>query len=154
MEWKGKNMATQSRVVSDVITPILFREGAGVLLKRSIATQRLDYLDPFLLFDRFGSDNPRDYLAGFPMHPHRGIETVTYMLAGQVDHKDSLGNAGTIGAGDAIEAQSGDRPVRFLLVSGKPLGEAIARYGPFVMNTRQEIAQVLRDLENGTFVSP
>src|SRR4030066_726498 len=86
--------------VSQIITPIQVLEGAGVLLKRSIATRTLDYIDPFLLLDHFGSDNPNDYLAGFPMHPHRGIETVTYMLAGRVNHKDSLGNSGTIGAGD------------------------------------------------------
>ncbi len=281
-------MAQQARTVTDVIQPILVREGAGVLLKRSMATQRLDYLDPFLLFDHFGSDNPRDYLAGFPMHPHRGIETVTYMLAGSVTHRDSLGNAGTIGAGDVqwmtsgrgimheempqpvngkmggfqlwvnlparlkmsppryqeiaartipeatrdgsrirviagmvdnvhgpvteiaadptyldvtvhanatftqpiskghtafayvfegegtfggdtaisatclailsdgdyIEVRTGASPLRFLLVSGKPLGEPIARYGPFVMNTRAEIQQALLDLQNGTFVRP
>jgi redox-sensitive bicupin YhaK (pirin superfamily) len=252
----------------------------------------LDYLDPFLLFDHFGSDNPDDYLAGFPMHPHRGIETVTYMLAGEVNHRDSLGNAGTIGPGDVqwmtagggimheempaprhgkmagfqlwvnlparlkmtrpryqeitsaqipvteredgvkirviagtadgvrgpvteivadptylditipqhgsftqgverghaafayifegeaifgiaehnegrtirhpklvvfndgdyVQAQATDQPVRFLLVSGKPLNEPIARYGPFVMNTAEEIQQALVDLRNGTFV--
>jgi len=60
----------------------------------------LDYLDPFLLLDHFGSDNPDDYIAGFPMHPHRGIETVTYMLSGAVKHKDSLGNEGVIESGD------------------------------------------------------
>jgi redox-sensitive bicupin YhaK (pirin superfamily) len=63
-------------------------------------TRRRDYLDPFLLFDHFGSDDPADYIAGFPMHPHRGIETVTYMLDGVVEHQDSLGNAGSIGGGD------------------------------------------------------
>lgn len=89
-----------ARSVLDVIKPIYVIEGAGVRLRRSIATQTLDYLDPFLLFDHFGSDNPEDYLAGFPMHPHRGIETVTYMLDGHVDHKDSMGNSGTIGKGD------------------------------------------------------
>jgi redox-sensitive bicupin YhaK (pirin superfamily) len=247
-------------------------------------------VDPFLLFDHFGSDDPRDYLAGFPMHPHRGIDTVTYMLAGLVDHKDSLGNAGTIGAGDvqwmtsgggilheempkpkdgkmegfqlwvnlparlkmsrpryqeipaaripevrrpdgvkvrvvAGEAEgvrgpvteiaadpeyldvtvpggveyvqrvpeghaavayvfegdgvfggdgeqvvpatrlvifgdgdhvrakaAGRKHVRFLLLSGKPLREPIARYGPFVMNTQEEIEQALEDLRKGTFV--
>ncbi len=93
-------MTHTPRKVEQVITPIQVMEGAGVLLKRSIATRTLDYLDPFLLLDHFGSDNPADYLAGFPMHPHRGIETVTYMLAGRVNHKDSLGNAGTIGGGD------------------------------------------------------
>jgi redox-sensitive bicupin YhaK (pirin superfamily) len=276
-----------SRPVKDVITPQPVTEGAGVRLKRSIATRTLDYLDPFLLFDHFGSDNPEDYLAGFPMHPHRGIETVTYMLAGSVNHKDTLGNAGSIGAGDVqwmtagggimheempqpvngrmegfqlwvnlparlkmsppryqeipastvpettldggarvrviagrvngvrgpvteiaadpeyldvrmpaqtrfnqaipgghtafayvyegqaqfganqtvsgpslvvfddgdmVSVTTSDQAVRFLLVSGKPLHEPIARYGPFVMNTREEIEQALRDLRNGTFV--
>lgn len=280
------------RHVQDVIEPQFVREGAGVRLRRSIATRRLDYLDPFLLFDHFGSDDPGDYLPGFPMHPHRGIETVTYMLDGVVDHKDSLGNSGTIGAGDvqwmtsgsgilheemprpkngkmygfqlwvnlpaknkmtrpryqevpsaripqiareggvrirviagevdgvrgavteinadpgyldvsipvgrsfgqpvsrghvasayvfegkgdfggdvkgggievsspnlvvfgegdSVFVRTGRYPVRFLLLSGKPLGEPIARYGPFVMNTKEEIDQALSDLRNGTFV--
>jgi len=286
-------MSLEIRPVAQVIEPQPTLEGAGVRLVRSIATARLDYLDPFLLFDHFGSDDPRDYLAGFPMHPHRGIETVTYMLAGEVDHRDTLGNAGAIGAGDVQwmtagggimheemprphdgrmggfqlwvnmpaklkmsapryqdvpaatipvverddgarvrvvageidgvrgpvreiyaepeyldvtlpagvgfeqpvprghtafayvfegegrfgdEARAGDgeavahprlvvfgdgdvvrvradaSPVRFLLVSGAPLGEPIARYGPFVMNTRAEIEQALRDLRDETFV--
>jgi redox-sensitive bicupin YhaK (pirin superfamily) len=285
-------MDHKPRKVREVITPKAVIEGAGVKLKRSIATDKLNYLDPFLLFDHFGSDDPEDYLAGFPMHPHRGIETVTYMLAGKVDHKDSLGNAGTIGGGDVQWMTSGggilheempkpvdgkmdgfqlwvnlpaklkmsrptyqeipsaaipsvkrkdgvhilvvagkaegvqgavkeiaadpvylditippngtfthvmerghaafayvfqgsgvfgitkedegrtvDRPrlivlddgdllevraskqgVRFLLVSGKPLREPIARHGPFVMNTKEEIRQALEDLRNGTFV--
>src|SRR5512134_1705104 len=93
-------MAPKARMIADIIEPQPVIEGAGVKLRRSIATRRLNYVDPFLLFDHFGSDDPRDYLAGFPMHPHRGIETVTYMLAGLVNHKDSIGNAGTIGAGD------------------------------------------------------
>ncbi len=284
------------RRVTNIIDPIYVLEGAGVRLRRSIATQTLDYLDPFLLFDHFGSDDPHDYLAGFPMHPHRGIETVTYMLDGQVDHKDSMGNAGTIGKGDIqwmtsgsgilheempkepeegimegfqlwvnlpaklkmttpryrgitsskipevkddnsvtvkivagdyegvkgaiseiyadpeyldvniparssfeqhikrghtafayifegdgifgdfelesfkkgtniqatrmaifgdgdlVRAYADQNPVRFLLVSGKPLNEPIARYGPFVMNTTNEIEQALRDLQNDNFV--
>lgn len=276
-----------SRKVQRLITPQPVVEGAGVRLKRSIATRELDYVDPFLLFDHFGSDNPDDYLAGFPMHPHRGIETVTYMLAGAVNHKDSLGNSGTLVSGDVqwmtagggilheempqprdgkmegfqlwvnlparlkmtrpryqeiraeqiptvtrpngacfrvvagevdgvagpvteiaadptylditipagqalahavsrghaafaylfegsaafgdeaesasprlvvfedgdfISARAGAQGARFLLVSGKPLGEPISRYGPFVMNTRAEILQALQDLRNGTFV--
>ena len=293
-------MNEQARTVERVITPQPVIEGAGVRLKRSIATPTLDYVDPFLLFDHFGSDDPDDYLAGFPWHPHRGIETVTYMLAGEVDHRDSIGNAGAIGAGDvqwmtagggimheemprapedghmegfqlwvnlpaalkmshpryqdlsaaqipevrrddgtvirvvagevdgvrgavseiyaepeyldvslpagahfaqpvprghaalayAFEGEGRLRrrrrprataatstaccsrrrrwrssatatwsawrpdgaPVRFLLVSGKPLGEPIARYGPFVMNTREELSLALRDLQNDTFV--
>jgi len=283
-------MASGIRKIADIVAPQPVVEGAGVKLRRSIATDRLNYVDPFLLFDHFGSADPRDYLPGFPMHPHRGIETVTYMLAGVVDHKDSLGNAGTIGAGDVqwmtagggilheempkpregkmegfqlwvnlparlkmtrpryqevaaaripevrrndgvrvrvvagvaegvrgpvteIAADpeyldvvvpggaefvqpiprghaalaylfegaatfdgEGTAPVaaarmvvfsdgdhvrasaaegahaRFLLISGKPLGEPIARYGPFVMNTRREIEQALEDLRAGTFV--
>ncbi len=279
------------RKIETIIEPMPVVEGAGVLLKRSIATPRLDYVDPFLLFDHFGSDDPDDYMAGFPMHPHRGIETVTYMLAGAVQHKDSLGNVGVIetgdvqwmtagggimheempqeregrmegfqlwvnlparlkmcrpryqgvlageipaaplagggsarviagaveglgglvqgpvqeiaadptyldvslpagsqatlpapsghttlaylfagsasfdahgpleatrmlvfGEGEAVNAEAGKNGARFLLISGKPLGEPVARYGPFVMNTRQEILQALDDLRHGTFV--
>lgn len=274
------------RKVETAITPIQVMEGAGVRLRRSIATRQLDYLDPFLLFDHFGSEDPQDYLAGFPMHPHRGIETVTYLLSGEVHHADSIGNSGSIGAGDvqwmtagggimheempqsspeplngfqlwvnlparlkmcppryqdvpaksipvatpqpgvairviagevagvkgpvkeiaadpqyfdvsleagaayrfavgsdhtafaylysgsaafggttvaatrlvifgpgdAIAVEAGENGARFLLVSGKPLGEPIARYGPFVMNTEEEIRQALDDLRNGTFV--
>ena len=283
-------MDLQPRSVARVVEPESVLEGAGVRLRRSIATRTLDYVDPFLLFDDFGSDNPDDYMAGFPMHPHRGIETVTYMLAGAVKHKDSLGNSGVIEAGDvqwmtagggimheempqrrpeemvgfqlwvnlparlkmtspryqeipsadipemerdgsrlrviagyvdgvrgavtdiaadpcyldvaipahrtfsqplekghtcvaylfqgsgifgapssgAVEVSSpklvvlgeGDlvqvrthgEAARFLLISGKPLHEPIARYGPFVMNTREEIQKALADLRNGTFV--
>lgn len=277
------------RQVSHIITPDAVTDGAGVSIRRSIATRTLNYLDPFLLFDHFGSDNPDEYMAGFPMHPHRGIETVTYMQRGVVRHKDSIGNAGVIGPGDVqwmtagrgimheempqagesglsgfqlwvnlpavekmtapryqevlsneipevplenggmvrvitgaykgrtgpvteiaiapvyldvhlpagksftidapaghtvfayvyngggsfadtavdgrqpklvifedgthLEAQAGDHPLSFLMVMGKPIGEPIARYGPFVMNTREEIMQALRDLENGTFVT-
>ena len=276
-----------TRSVQRIIEPLPVMEGAGVHLKRSIATRTLDYLDPFLLWDHFGSDNPADYLAGFPMHPHRGIETVTYMLAGEAHHKDSLGNSGVIGPGDVqwmtsgsgimheemprprdgkmggfqlwvnmpaalkmsrpryqdvpaaripsvtrpdgstirvvagtvdgvsgpvteiyadpvyldvtipsdrefvhpvprghtvfaylfegaasfgggyevpalklvvfedgdqVQVRAGMRGARFMLASGKPLGEPVARYGPFVMNTRAEIMQALDDLRNGTFV--
>ncbi len=285
-------MNTQPRKVIQIIKPQTVMEGAGVRLKRSIATATLDHLDPFLLFDHFGTDNPDDYIKGFPMHPHRGIETVTYMINGHVNHKDSIGNSGSIGSGDIqwmtagggimheempqpaqgemvgfqlwvnlparlkmtkpryqdiisnqipevtredgvkirviagevdgvrgaiseifadpayldvsipakgsfshpvekehtafayvfegrgffgtdenaqqssvsqpglvvlgdgdyIQAGAANEPVRFLLISGKPLNEPIARYGPFVMNTQEEIQQALKDLKNGTFV--
>ena len=283
-------MNNQPRKVINIIEPQTVLEGAGVRLKRSIATATLDNLDPFLLFDHFGSKDPADYIKGFPMHPHRGIETVTYMIQGVVNHKDSIGNSGSISSGDIqwmtsgggimheempqsgqeemigfqlwvnlparlkmgrpryqsifadqipqvsradgvkilviagkvddvrgpvtdIEAdpiyldiivpehgvfthpverghtafayvfegqglfgsngaekaithlrlvefsdgdyvtvEATDQHVRFLLVSGKPLNEPIARYGPFVMNTQQEIQQALEDLRNGTFV--
>ena len=75
-------------------------DGAGVKLRRIFAHDHTSLTDPFLLLDHFGSISPDDYLKGFPWHPHRGIETVTYMLKGRVDHGDSIGNAGTIGPGD------------------------------------------------------
>lgn len=75
-------------------------EGAGVRLHRAFGFGKTDAFDPFLLFDDFRNDNPADFLKGFPWHPHRGIETITYVLAGNVEHGDSLGNRGTLGAGD------------------------------------------------------
>src|SRR5260370_22080332 len=75
-------------------------EGAGVHLQRAFGFGDTSAFDPFLLFDDFRNDNPDDYLAGFPWHPHRGIETITYVLAGTVAHGDSLGNRGALGAGD------------------------------------------------------
>ena len=75
-------------------------EGAGVRLRRAFGFGNTDEFDPFLLLDDFRNENPDDYLAGFPWHPHRGIETITYVLAGTVSHGDSLGNRGTLGAGD------------------------------------------------------
>ena len=75
-------------------------EGAGVHLRRAFGFGNSEDTDPFLLFDDFRNENPADYLAGFPWHPHRGIETITYVLAGSVEHGDSLGNTGKLGAGD------------------------------------------------------
>lgn len=75
-------------------------EGAGVRLRRAFGFGETGEYDPFLLLDDFRNENPEDYLAGFPWHPHRGIETITYVLAGEVSHGDSLGNLGTLGAGD------------------------------------------------------
>jgi redox-sensitive bicupin YhaK (pirin superfamily) len=279
-------MSSTPRKILKIFEPQAVVEGAGVRLKRSIGTRVLDYLDPFLLLDHFQSKNRADYEAGFPLHPHRGIETVTYLLAGAVRHRDTLGNAGEIGPGDlqwmtagrgilheempqvrpegvagfqlwvnlpakqkmiapryqnisaneiaAVEREGGatvrviagsvdgvagpisgiaaeptyldvslasggsfvqpiarghsafgyvfegearfgenlvaapklvvwddgeivevraeKSPARFLLVSGKPLNEPIARHGPFVMNTREEIEQTLRELRDGTFI--
>jgi redox-sensitive bicupin YhaK (pirin superfamily) len=286
-------MKSLPRKVGKIIEPQPVIEGAGVRLKRSIGTRTLDYLDPFLLLDHFASSNPSEYQAGFPLHPHRGIETVTYVLRGEVHHKDTLGNSGSIGAGDVqwmtagrgimheempqvrpegiagfqlwvnlpaklkmtrpryqdvqsnkipeikredgtsirvitgnvdsisgpvtgiggnpiyldvlipahasfiqpierghtafayvfegeaqfasrdrvneirissprllvlgegdyVKVMTAETPVRFLLVSGKPLQEPIARYGPFVMNTQEEIEQTLLELRQGTFVT-
>lgn len=75
-------------------------EGAGVKLHRAFGFGDTDDLDPFLLFDDFRNDRPEDYVKGFPWHPHRGIETITYVLSGTVEHRDSLGNQGSLGAGD------------------------------------------------------
>lgn len=96
------------RTISQVIEPNMVIEGAGVLLRRSIAPSRENLFDPFLLFDHFAFNDPiQGPIAGFPMHPHRGIETVTYMLEGSVHHRDSLGNAGLIGSGDVQWMTSG-----------------------------------------------
>jgi hypothetical protein len=275
------------RPIRDVIEPQFVIEGAGVLLRRSIFPHVSNKFDPFLLFDHFAFNDPVEGpIRGFPMHPHRGIETVTYILKGSVNHRDSLGNAGLIGPGDIqwmtagggilheemprrgpegiidgfqlwvnlpavqkmirpryqgvtaanipsakgpgwnarvvaggidsisgpvkeiaanplylemamevgakfhlpipaghtvlvyvfegqatfgeqtvdavkmavfdkgdqIEIRASDTPVRFMLMAGAPFGEPIVPYGPFVMNTREEIQQALSDLRNGTFV--
>jgi redox-sensitive bicupin YhaK (pirin superfamily) len=282
---------SESRKVTQIVTPPeRVVEGAGVRLGRSIGTRRLDHLDPFLLLDHFESAEPADYRAGFPYHPHRGIETVTIVRKGEVQHRDSLGHKGSIGAGDIqwmtsgsgilheempqvrpegiaglqlwlnlparekmtrpkyrdlagdqlpeveaaggarlrviageaedgrlrgpveglavapkfvdvtlppgtsfregvapghtvfayldhgdvhfgpdrklargpalvifgdgdlVEAAAGPGGGRFLLAAARPLGEPIARYGPFVMNTRAEIEETLQDLRTGHFI--
>ncbi|HKQ66587.1 MAG TPA: pirin family protein [Methylomirabilota bacterium] len=100
-------MSESSRPVAHVIIPEPVVEGAGVRLRRSIGTRGLDHLDPFLLLDHFESAVPADYEAGFPYHPHRGIETVTLVRKGEVKHADSLGHKGSIGAGDIQWMTSG-----------------------------------------------
>jgi hypothetical protein len=289
-------MANYTRTIKQIIKPQMVIEGAGVRLQRSFGPSRANPLDPFLLFDHFAFNDPIEGpIAGFPTHPHRGIETVTYMLEGNVRHRDSLGNMGVIGPGDVqwmtsgrgilheemprrgptgrvngfqlwvnlpaaekmnqpryqevkegdiptirhngtavrivageyrgvqgpvgeiaarplymditlqpgtsfvqpvpeghtavayifegtgifggngndendtvvtadamiifndgqeIRVQAaGDSPLRFMFIAGNPFGEPIVPYGPFVMNTPQEIQQALDDLRNGTFVS-
>lgn len=278
-----------NRTVSRMIEPQLVIEGAGVLLKRSIAPRQSNEFDPFLLFDHFAFNNPIEGpIRGFPTHPHRGIETVTYMLEGSVRHRDSLGNTGSIAEGDVQWMTSGrgilheemprrgakgniygfqlwvnlpaaqkmgqpryqevssenipliekdgitirlvagevdgirgpvteiaaaplymdvkldpgsrfiypipgghtalmyvfegggefsgstvkavslvefndngdqvevrsEAGVRFMLIAGAPFKEPIVPYGPFVMNTREEIEQTLRELREGTFIKP
>ncbi|HKO13538.1 MAG TPA: pirin family protein [Acidobacteriaceae bacterium] len=88
------------RPVREILTTTPTLEGAGVRLERAFGFGKTKEFDPFLLFDDFRNENPRDYLAGFPWHPHRGIETITYVLAGTVEHGDSLGNRGKMAAGD------------------------------------------------------
>jgi hypothetical protein len=97
-----------SRSIQSIIEPQYVIEGAGVLLRRSFGPKRSNEYDPFLLFDHFAFNDPKEGpIVGFPMHPHRGIETVTYMLEGSVHHRDSLGNAGLIGPGDVQWMTSG-----------------------------------------------
>ena len=92
-----KNMQAKeikTRTIQRIVKGIQTSDGAGVNLTRIIASPSLNMLDPFLLLDEFGSDNPDDYIAGFPPHPHRGFETITYMLNGKFRHKDTAGNEG------------------------------------------------------------
>lgn len=98
-------------------------EGAGVKLHRAFGFQDPDELDPFLLFDDFRNDNPQDFLAGFPWHPHRGIETITYVLNGTVTHEDSLGNEGTLGAGDVQWMTAGSGILHQEMPKGSATGQ-------------------------------
>ena len=93
--------------IKKIVEPVETSDGAGVKLKRSIGTSAINYLDPFLLLDEFGSENKDDYMAGFPPHPHRGIETVTYMLEGKFEHKDSTGAKGIMSSGDVQWMKTG-----------------------------------------------
>src|SRR5437867_521705 len=224
-------------------------EGAGVKLRRAFGFGNTGEFDPFLLLDDFRNENPQDYLAGFPWHPHRGIETITYVLHGSVQHGDSLGyrdsrymtdkdgtllrevcgsfwgktgpvegvaadpryldvwvpprlrkalpvessrhafayvfeGTGTFrdasqprsvrtewvgdasgtpefvgnrslvlfDSGDEITVQAGDAGIRFLLVSGRPIGEPVAWQGPIVMNTGDELRRAYAELHDGTFI--
>lgn len=88
------------RTIERVIDSVATSDGAGVKLRRSVGASQFLRHDPFLMLDEFYSDNPDDYLAGFPSHPHRGFETVTYMLDGHMRHEDSVGNRGDLGPGD------------------------------------------------------
>ena len=97
-------------------------EGAGVHLRRAFGFGTTSEFDPFLLFDDFRNERPADYLAGFPWHPHRGIETITYVLAGTVDHGDSLGNRGSLGAGDVQWMTAGSGILHQEMPKGDPTG--------------------------------
>ena len=97
-------------------------EGAGVRLRRAFGFGNTTDYDPFLLLDDFRNDNPQDYMAGFPWHPHRGIETITYVLAGSVEHRDSLGNKGTLGAGDIQWMTAGSGILHQEMPKGDPHG--------------------------------
>jgi quercetin 2,3-dioxygenase len=109
------------RPIKNIIEPQYVIEGAGVLLRRSISPHVSNQFDPFLLFDHFAFNDPVEGpIRGFPMHPHRGIETVTYILKGSVNHRDSLGNAGLIGPGD----------IQWMTAGGGILHEEMPRRGP------------------------
>src|SRR5215510_9886765 len=102
-------------------------EGAGVRLRRAFGFGDTEETDPFLLLDDFRNDRPSDYLAGFPWHPHRGIETITYVLSGTVEHGDSLGNRGTLGSGDVQWMTAG----RGIMHQEMPQGDAHGRMHGF-----------------------
>jgi redox-sensitive bicupin YhaK (pirin superfamily) len=115
------------RPVKRVIESTPTMEGAGVKLHRGFGFGDTGEFDPFLLFDDFRNERPDDYLAGFPWHPHRGIETITYVLAGTVDHGDSLGNRGSLGAGDVQWMTAGSG----ILHQEMPKGDAQGRMHGF-----------------------
>ncbi len=100
-------------------------EGAGVHLKRAFGFHELPLLDPFLLLDDFRSENPADYKAGFPWHPHRGIETITYVLDGDVEHGDSMGNKGDISAGDVQWMTAGSGIIHQEMPKGNRKGQML-----------------------------
>lgn len=136
-------------------------EGAGVHLKRVFGFGNTKRFDPFLLLDDFRSNNPEQYVKGFPWHPHRGIETITYMIEGQVEHGDSIGNAGTISAGDVQWMTAGSG----IIHQEMPIGDENGHMGGFQLwanlpakdkMTRPRYRDVTRDqiprvlLDNGT----
>ena len=132
------------RPVSRIVQAQPTVEGAGVKLRRAFGFGDTAETDPFLLLDDFRNDRPADYLAGFPWHPHRGIETITYVLSGAVAHGDSLGNAGTLGAGDVQWMTAG----RGILHQEMPQGDPEGRMHGF-----QLWANLPSSLKMGSFVS-
>jgi len=115
------------RPIKDVLRTKPTLEGAGVRLQRAFGFGDTREFDPFLLFDDFRNERPEDYLAGFPWHPHRGIETITYVLAGSVEHGDSLGNRGSLGAGDVQWMTAGSG----IMHQEMPRGDASGRMHGF-----------------------
>lgn len=115
------------RKISKIIKSQPTMEGAGVRLKRAFGFHQVPLLDPFLLLDDFHSDNPDDYMPGFPWHPHRGIETVTYMHHGKVKHEDSLGNGGVIEPGDVQWMTAGSGIVHAEMPQMPSPGETLLR---------------------------
>ena len=120
-------MKTKTREIKQVLQSQPVMEGAGVRLKRGFGYYERGMFDPFLLLDDFHSDNPDDYIRGFPWHPHRGIETITYVLDGEVEHQDSIGNRGVISSGDVQWMTAGSGIVH----QEMPLGNAGGRMWGF-----------------------
>jgi redox-sensitive bicupin YhaK (pirin superfamily) len=116
-------------------------EGAGVHLRRVFGFSEVPAFDPFLLLDDFRSDNPEHYLAGFPWHPHRGIETITYVLEGNVEHGDSMGNKGTIGVGDVQWMTAGSG----IIHQEMPKGDGGGRMGGFQLWANLPAAHKMMD---------
>jgi len=125
------------RPIREIRTTQSTLEGAGVRLERAFGFGNPSELDPFLLFDDFRNDNPQHYRAGFPWHPHRGIETITYVLAGQVSHADSLGNQGDLGPGDIQWMTAG----RGILHQEMPQGDSQGRVHGFQLWANLPAAQ-------------
>jgi redox-sensitive bicupin YhaK (pirin superfamily) len=113
---------TEIRKIKKVLRSKPTLEGAGVSLKRAFGNDHVPMLDPFLLLDDFHSDNPEDYIRGFPWHPHRGIETITYVLHGEVEHGDSMGNSGVISSGDIQWMTAGSGIIHQEMPKGSPSG--------------------------------
>ncbi len=170
---------TTTRKIRKVFKSKPVTEGAGVHLKRVFGFSEVPLFDPFLMLDDFRAEKPEYYIKGFPWHPHRGIETITYVLSGDVEHGDSMGNKGIItssevqgtnyfdmkrepfldkgtlilfGDGEEFFVSTEAEPARFLLMSGKPIGEPVAWYGPVVMNTQEELRVAFDEYREGTFV--
>ncbi|MBV6519013.1 MAG: hypothetical protein DCC43_08135 [Candidatus Brocadia sp.] len=113
---------TETRKIRQVLKSKPAIEGAGVHLKRAFGRSQVPMFDPFLLLDDFRSDNPEDYIKGFPWHPHRGIETITYVLQGDVEHGDSMGNKGVISSGDIQWMTAGSGIIHQEMPKGDPKG--------------------------------
>ena len=115
-------------------------DGAGVKLVRVLGNLTTKEFDPILMLDSFDSINPDDYTAGFPMHPHRGIETISYVSRGKMVHRDSL----TI--------KNGNEKAQVLYMNSRALNEPVAWAGPIVMNTQEELQKAFLELRSNTFI--
>jgi redox-sensitive bicupin YhaK (pirin superfamily) len=127
MAWARKVKMSKNRRIRKVFKSKPTIEGAGVHLHRAFANSEVPMFDPFLLLDDFRADRPEDYISGFPWHPHRGIETITYVLRGKVEHGDSMGNAGVIGPGDVQWMTAGSG----IIHQEMPKGDKTGRMGGF-----------------------